>query len=316
MPPDPRRDPGPGRVDHLHHHTPVALSDSARNPGSHQLVARLNIEYQSIWGASHTHQMEALQTDEQITPITTTKQHRTAGRVRHRPRSLTTAGEQVRPSPGTSTSTPKPRPTPGHPHSTRKSRFSQDHVASYRVPALYQQSIDDGAAGLRLRLACLQTPSKSDPAAPASTPKRSLPQSKWYLHHAAQAQPGLPAGHRDLIIDPGFYLIELPVYLIEPHFYVIEAHFYLIEPFIAPIEVHRREEAHHRETLRARGQSRSMRPEPKHTSRRNARSYTCTQMFHVKHPPVARTTKLVHPRSRTGHHPSAAPRSFTSSSEA
>ena len=26
-PPDPCRNPGPGRVDHLHHHTPVALSD-------------------------------------------------------------------------------------------------------------------------------------------------------------------------------------------------------------------------------------------------------------------------------------------------
>ena len=33
-PPDPRRNSGPGRVDHLHHHAPVALSDSAHNPGS------------------------------------------------------------------------------------------------------------------------------------------------------------------------------------------------------------------------------------------------------------------------------------------
>ena len=33
-PPDPRRNSGPGRVDHLHHHTPVALSDSAHNQGS------------------------------------------------------------------------------------------------------------------------------------------------------------------------------------------------------------------------------------------------------------------------------------------
>ena len=33
-PPDPHRDPGPRRVDHLHHHTPVALSDSAHNPGT------------------------------------------------------------------------------------------------------------------------------------------------------------------------------------------------------------------------------------------------------------------------------------------
>ena len=35
-PPDPRRDPGPGRVDHLHDHTPVTLCDSAHNQGSPQ----------------------------------------------------------------------------------------------------------------------------------------------------------------------------------------------------------------------------------------------------------------------------------------
>ena len=33
-PPQPCRDPGPGRVDHLHHHTPVALSNSPRNQGT------------------------------------------------------------------------------------------------------------------------------------------------------------------------------------------------------------------------------------------------------------------------------------------
>ena len=33
-PPEPCRDPGPGRVDHLHHHAPVALCDSAHNQGS------------------------------------------------------------------------------------------------------------------------------------------------------------------------------------------------------------------------------------------------------------------------------------------
>ena len=32
-PPDPRRDPGPGRVNHLHHHTPVTLSDHPPQPG-------------------------------------------------------------------------------------------------------------------------------------------------------------------------------------------------------------------------------------------------------------------------------------------
>ena len=33
-PPDPHRDPNPGRVDHLHHHATVALSDSAHNQGT------------------------------------------------------------------------------------------------------------------------------------------------------------------------------------------------------------------------------------------------------------------------------------------
>ena len=124
-PPDPRRDPGPGRVDDLHHHTTVALCDHPATRAANQLVARLNIEYQSIWGASHAHQMEALQTDEQITPITTIKRHgAAAGRARHRPRPLKTAGVEVRSSPGTSTSTRNPRSTPGHPHSTRKSRIT------------------------------------------------------------------------------------------------------------------------------------------------------------------------------------------------
>ena len=125
MPPDPHRDPGPRRVDHLHHHTPVSSSNHPTTRAANQLVARLNIEHQSIWGANRTHQMEALQTDQQITPITTIKRHRAAaGRVRHRPRSLTTAGVELRPSSRTSTSTHNPRPTPGHPHSTLKSRVT------------------------------------------------------------------------------------------------------------------------------------------------------------------------------------------------
>ena len=105
VPSDPRRDPGPGRVDHLHHHTPVTLCDHPTTRAASTAIAGLYVEHQSIWGANRTHQMEALQTDEQITPI---KRHRAAGRVRHRPRSLTTAGEQVRSSLRTSTSTPKP----------------------------------------------------------------------------------------------------------------------------------------------------------------------------------------------------------------
>ena len=48
MPPDPRRDPGPGRVNHLHHHTPVTLSDHPTTRAAKQLVARLNIAHPSL----------------------------------------------------------------------------------------------------------------------------------------------------------------------------------------------------------------------------------------------------------------------------
>ena len=123
VPPDPCRNPGPGRVNHFHHHAPVALCDHPATRAARQLVARLNIEHQGPWGASHAHQMEALQTDEQITPITTIKRRTAAaGRVRHCRGPLKTAGVEVRSSSRTSTSTRNPRPTPGHPHSTRKSQ--------------------------------------------------------------------------------------------------------------------------------------------------------------------------------------------------
>ena len=124
-PPEPCRDPGPGRVDHLHHHAPVALCDHPTTRAASTAITGLYVKHQNIWGASHTHQMESLQTDEQITPITTVKRHTAAaGRARHRPRSLKTAGVEVRSSPGTSTSTRNPRSTPTHPHSTRKSHIS------------------------------------------------------------------------------------------------------------------------------------------------------------------------------------------------
>ena len=49
-PPEPCRDPGPGRVDHLHHHAPVALSDSAHNQGSQ------NSDHRTLCRApNHTH---------------------------------------------------------------------------------------------------------------------------------------------------------------------------------------------------------------------------------------------------------------------
>ena len=92
-PSDPRRDPGPGRVDHLHHHTPVALCDHPTTRAASKVIAGLYVEHQSIWGASYAHQMEALQTDEQIAPITTIKRHgAAAGRVTRRPRSFEDRG--------------------------------------------------------------------------------------------------------------------------------------------------------------------------------------------------------------------------------
>ena len=98
---------------------PCAIQPTPR--AARQLVARLNIEHQITGASSDSDQMETLQIDEQITPITTIKRHRAAaGRVRHRPRSLKTAGVDVRSSSRTSTSTRNPRPTPGHPHSTLK----------------------------------------------------------------------------------------------------------------------------------------------------------------------------------------------------
>ena len=83
-PSDPRRDPGPGRVDDLHDHAPVALCDHPTTRAASTAITGLYVEHQRIWGASHAHQVEALQTDEQITPITTIKRHgAAAGRVRH-----------------------------------------------------------------------------------------------------------------------------------------------------------------------------------------------------------------------------------------
>ena len=93
VPSDPHRDPGPGRVDHLHHHTPVTLSNYPTTRAASTAITGLYVEHQSIWGTSHAHQMEALQTDQQITPITTIKRHRAAaGRVRHHPRTFEDSG--------------------------------------------------------------------------------------------------------------------------------------------------------------------------------------------------------------------------------
>ena len=124
VPSDPRRDPGPRRVDHLHHHTTVTLSDHPTTWAASTAITGLYVEHETTLTSSDSDQMEALQTDEQITPITTIKRRRAAaGRVRHCRGPLKIAGVEVRSSSRTSTSTRNPRSTPGHPHSTRKSRI-------------------------------------------------------------------------------------------------------------------------------------------------------------------------------------------------
>ena len=127
VPPDPHGDPGlrarrsppPARA--------RGLVRSPHNPGSqhsdHRTLCR---------APDHTHAEQqqpdgnTLQVDKQITLITTIKRHRVAaGRVRHRPGPLKTAGVEVRSSSRTSASTRNPRPTPGNPHSTQRSPWSQ-----------------------------------------------------------------------------------------------------------------------------------------------------------------------------------------------
>ena len=74
-PPDPRRDPGPGRVNHLHHHTPVALCAHPTTQAASKVIAGLYVKHQNTLTSSDSDQMETLQVDEQITPITTIKRH-------------------------------------------------------------------------------------------------------------------------------------------------------------------------------------------------------------------------------------------------
>jgi len=70
----------------------VALYDHPTTRATSKVIAGLYVENQTTGTSSDSDQMEALQTDEQIIPITTLKRRRTAGRVRHHPRSLKTVG--------------------------------------------------------------------------------------------------------------------------------------------------------------------------------------------------------------------------------
>ena len=100
-------------------------------------ITGLYVEHETTLTSSDSDQMEALLTDEQITPIATIKRHAAAGRVRHRPRSVTTAGVEVRSSSRTSTSTRNPQPTPTHPQSTRKSPKTAYASMMQPCPVIY-----------------------------------------------------------------------------------------------------------------------------------------------------------------------------------
>ena len=142
-PPDAHREPGPGRVDHLHHHTPVTLSDSAHSLGSQHSGHR------TLCRASDRTHVERRQSDGSPPnrPADHADHNDQATRSSNRwdetpPGSLTTAGVEVRSSPGTSTSTPNPRPTPAHPHSTRKSPrrrecCQQEHLKRSQGPEAF-----------------------------------------------------------------------------------------------------------------------------------------------------------------------------------
>ena len=115
--------------------------------------------------------------------ITSVKCRRAAaGRVGHRPRSLKTAGVEVRSSSRTSTSTRNPQPTPGHPHSTRKSRFLLVNVLGRHVGEA-RARIDgrdrDGVNGVGQALVvwCREREGGSDARVPQASPGAYLSRS-------------------------------------------------------------------------------------------------------------------------------------------
>ena len=74
-PPDPHRDPGPGRVDDLHDHAPVTLCDSAHNQGSppagcttqHRVPEHLGCEPRSSDGNPASQQADHTDHNDQAT---------------------------------------------------------------------------------------------------------------------------------------------------------------------------------------------------------------------------------------------------------
>ena len=59
VPSDPRRDPGPGRVDDLHHHAPVALCDHPATWAASTVITGLYVEHETTLTSSDSNLMVA-----------------------------------------------------------------------------------------------------------------------------------------------------------------------------------------------------------------------------------------------------------------
>ena len=125
-PPQPCRDPGPGRVNHLHHHTPVTLSKSPHNQGNqpadcttqHQAPEYLGCEPRSPDGSPPNRRADHTDHNDQAT--------HSSSRKGQTPLEVLEDSEGRNPLITWDLDLyPQPRPTPTHPHSTRKSQFDR-----------------------------------------------------------------------------------------------------------------------------------------------------------------------------------------------
>ena len=84
VPPEPHRNPAPGRVDHLHHHAPVTVSKSPHNPDSAQRT-------QDSLSRTRPHSCRATQTRRKPSK-STSRPHRPSGTEQQQAGSDTTRG--------------------------------------------------------------------------------------------------------------------------------------------------------------------------------------------------------------------------------
>src|SRR5699024_8827074 len=84
-PPDPHGPAGPGRIDHLNHHTAVTSRDDSAAGATGDRTAGLHLEQQARWSLRHRDQVEAGEVNEKIASVAAIERVRAyATRVRHR----------------------------------------------------------------------------------------------------------------------------------------------------------------------------------------------------------------------------------------